>query len=108
MVFKNLLKICVTSFLKIDYLKHIIHIFEIRIQSEKMIADTRLVADTVDCFTKILCRIGSIRFVTQEVSGAISVRSASDGNARIILASMLGLALIVLVAVHSVAGIHFF
>ena len=65
------------------------------------------VADAVDSFAKIFRRIGFVRFVAKEASGAIGVCSTRDGDASVILAGVLCRALIVLVAVHSVAGVHF-
>ena len=65
------------------------------------------VADAVDSFAKIFRRIGFVRFVAKEASGAIGVCSTRDGNASVILAGILCKALIVLVAIHSVAGVHF-
>lgn len=67
----------------------------------------RLVADAIDSFAEILGRIGSVGFVAKKVSGAISVCSASYWYASIVLTSVFGRALIVLVAVHSVAGVYF-
>ena len=67
----------------------------------------RLVADAIDSFAEILGRIGSVGFVAKKVSGTISVCSASYWYASIVLTSVFGRALIVLVAVHSVAGVYF-
>lgn len=67
----------------------------------------RLVADAIDSFAEILGRIGSVGFVAKKVSGAISVCSAIYWYASIVLTSVFGRALIVLVAVHSVAGVYF-
>ena len=45
--------------------------------------------------------------MAKKASGAIGVCSTRDGHASVILARVLRRALIVLVAVHSVAGVHF-